>query len=77
MEWSVDGGPPQRASSWDKYALHFPRAHYILLCDSLEDTEHTCSLTIIPEHQPGSKGTWIRMGAFLIGKTHNMDALPK
>ncbi|THF80343.1 SGNH/GDSL hydrolase family protein [Cohnella fermenti] len=67
IEWSVDGSVPERASAWDRYATQFARAHYVLLCDRLDDAMHTCTLTILSERQPLSAGTWIRIGAFLIG----------
>lgn len=68
VEWSVDGSEPMRVSGWDKYALRFDRAHYVLLCSQLEDGAHTFTLSILQEHHPQSNGTWSRIGAFLIGQ---------
>ena len=66
IEWSIDGSAPRRASSWDRYALQFTRANYLLLRDDLAHGEHELRLRILPDKQPESKGTWVRIGAFLV-----------
>jgi hypothetical protein len=53
-------------SSWDKYALHFNRAHYALLADDLAPQKHKLTLQISPEKDEQSQGTAIRIGAFLV-----------
>jgi lysophospholipase L1-like esterase len=66
MEWSIDGSAPQRASSWDHYALRYSRANYKILDDSLPAGEHELILRVLPDKDPQSKGTWIRIGALMV-----------
>lgn len=66
IEWSIDDGPPQRRSSWDKYALKFSRANYTILADDLKHGEHTLKINVLGEKNEQSQGTWIRIGAFLV-----------
>jgi lysophospholipase L1-like esterase len=66
IEWSIDGGEPKRLSSWDKYALKSSRAGYVILADDLPSAEHKLKIRVLPEKNPQSKGTWIRIGAFLV-----------
>lgn len=66
IEWSIDGGKPQRRSSWDKYALKSARANYAILADDLSSGEHTLKIKVLGEKNEQSKGTWIRIGAFLV-----------
>ena len=66
IEWSIDGGPWGQASSWDKYALHFTRANYALLADSLPPGPHELRVRVAPEKNPESTGTFVRIGAVLV-----------
>ncbi len=66
IEWSIDDQPPQRLASWDKYALENARASYAILADDLTSGEHTLKIRVLAEKQEQSKGTWIRIGAFLV-----------
>jgi lysophospholipase L1-like esterase len=66
IEWSVDGSEPKRLSSWDKYALKFTRPGYVILADDLSSGEHRLKIRVLSEKNPQSKGTWIRIGAFLV-----------
>jgi lysophospholipase L1-like esterase len=66
IEWSIDDGKPRRLSSWDKYALKYARANYAILADDLSSGEHTLKITVLGEKNAQSKGTWIRIGAFLV-----------
>lgn len=68
IEWSVDGSEPTRVSSWDKYACRFSRAHYYIFIEDLNPGLHLFKLRILYEKQPESSGTWIRIGAFLVGE---------
>ena len=67
IEWCVDGSAPQRLSSWDKYALNSSRANYKILTDSLESKEHELCIKILADKNSQSIGTWIRIGAILLG----------
>lgn len=64
--WSVDGSEPQKRSTWDEYALEFDRTHYCILEDKLEYGEHTLRVEVTGERNVQSKGTYIRIGAFLV-----------
>ena len=66
MEWTIDGSAPQRASSWDHYALRSSRANYRILNDALSPGEHELTLRVLPEKDPQSKGAWIRIGALMV-----------
>jgi lysophospholipase L1-like esterase len=66
VEWAVDGSPPRRVSSWDIFALHYARANAVVLTDTLPPGEHTLRLKILPDKNPQSTGTAIRIGAFLV-----------
>jgi lysophospholipase L1-like esterase len=66
IEWSLDGSAWRRRSSWDQYALHFTRASYVLLSDDLAPGPHELSLRVCADHDPGSAGTRVCIGAFLI-----------
>ena len=69
IEWSIDGGEIVTTSSWDHYALEYPlRINYKILDDSLEPGEHILMIRISSQKQPKSEGTWIRLGAFLVGE---------
>jgi hypothetical protein len=65
--YSVDGGEWKERSTWDEYALRFPRANYSILEDRLEEGHHTLDLRILPTHDEDSEGTFIRIGAILLG----------
>jgi lysophospholipase L1-like esterase len=66
IEWRIDDGPWKRASSWDSYALHFTRANYVLLSDTLPPGDHELLLRVSGEKNPASTGTFIRIGAILV-----------
>lgn len=67
-EWSIDGGPFQRASTWDTYALQFDRACYRILRTDLDrDRHHTLTLRVLGEKNIQSEGTFVRIGALLVG----------
>jgi hypothetical protein len=66
IEWSIDGGAPKRASSWDKYALKFSRSNYVILADNLSSGDHVLKFKVLAEKNPESKGTWIRIGGILV-----------
>jgi lysophospholipase L1-like esterase/cephalosporin-C deacetylase-like acetyl esterase len=68
IEWSVDKKEAKVISSWDHYALSSSRAFYQILTEELEPGEHCLKIRILKEKQPESKGTWIRIGAFLVGE---------
>ncbi len=65
--YSVDGGEWKERTTWDEYAIKFPRANYSILEDELTEGHHTLDLRITETHDPHSEGTFIRIGAMLIG----------
>ena len=66
IEWSLDGGPSRKTSSWDIFAKDYHRANSVIFADDLVKGPHTLKLKVLPDHQPESKGTVIRIGAFLV-----------
>ena len=65
IEYSIDGGPVQRQSAWDRYALSFNRACSTVLDTHLEEGPHQLQIRIAGEKDAQSNGRWIRIGAFL------------
>ncbi|MGJ3244161.1 MAG: GDSL-type esterase/lipase family protein [Opitutales bacterium] len=65
IRYRVDDGPEQVLSSWDEYALKFRRGVARLLADRLADGDHTLTLTVDDQPPGESKGTAIRLAAFL------------
>ena len=63
-----NGGSLKRLSSWDKYALKFTRANYKVLAEGLENKAHELVVRIAAEKNEKSTGTWIRIGALLLGQ---------
>ena len=66
VEWSIDGGEAKRLSSWDQATTNGARASYVIFADDLSSGEHTLKITILADKAAGSRGTWIRIGAFLV-----------
>lgn len=66
IEWSIDGSAPQRASSWDSYALRFSRKNYTILKDDLAPGPHTATIRVLSEHNPQSMDTMVRIGGLLV-----------
>ena len=65
--FSIDGSEWQERSTFDAYAIASPRANYTILADDLSEGHHTLDLKILPECDPDSEGTFIRIGAMLLG----------
>ncbi len=66
VAWSIDGGEPVRASSWDKYCEYFDRAHYKIFRDDLKPGRHVLRVGVLDEKAEGSKGKVVRIAAFLV-----------
>lgn len=66
IEWSIDDGKPQRLSSWEPDAANSARANYVFLADNLPSGQHTLKIKVLGEKNSRSRGTWIRIGAFLV-----------
>ncbi len=66
LEYQLDGGKVQKASSWDKYALGFDRCNHKMLAAGLEEGKHVLKFGVSEEKEEQSKGQFIRIGAFLI-----------
>ncbi|MDF2921335.1 MAG: acyl-CoA thioesterase [Paenibacillaceae bacterium] len=75
LEWQLDEGPAKAYSTWDKHALNFDRAGFTLLAEHLENREHKLRIRAIGQKDPQSKGTRIRIGAFLVGETKDAQSL--
>ena len=67
FEFSIDGGAWEKRSTWDEYALQFNRVNYSILKDDLPVGHHTLRLRVSAEQPEKSEGTYIRIGAFLVG----------
>ena len=67
FEYSIDGGTPEVWHTWDKYCRDFNRDNSKILSDTLPFGNHTLKIVISKDKQPDSEGTYIRIGAFLIG----------
>lgn len=64
---TVDGKDFGVVSTWDEYALRFNRGTYLLLADNLAPGHHEVVLEILPTKKEKSEGTFIRIGALLVG----------
>ena len=66
FEATIDNGDAQIVRTWDKYALSFDRAgHKMLDCD-LPYGAHVLKIKVCSEKDEKSKGTAVRIGAFLV-----------
>ena len=66
VEFSLDGSPFDVYRTWDFYCERFDRANAHLFCDELPYGEHTLTLRVASTHAEKSKGTAIRIGAFMV-----------
>lgn len=67
FEYSIDGGAPRVWQTWDKYCRDFNRDNSKILDDTLSFGKHTLKIRILKDKEPDSEGTYIRIGAFLVG----------
>ena len=67
FEYSIDGGAPRVWQTWDKYCCDFNRDNSKILDDTLSFGKHTLKIRILKDKEPDSEGTYIRIGAFLVG----------
>ncbi len=67
LKYRIDGGEEQECSTWDKYCVEFNRDCYKILNDALTDGKHTLEFSISGKSNEKSEGTYIRLGAFLVG----------
>lgn len=67
IEYSIDGGAWERRSAWDSYCPRFMRAGSVILKRDLPCGAHEARIRVLPEKDPLSEGTKIRIGAFLVG----------
>jgi lysophospholipase L1-like esterase len=64
LECRINDGPPQRISSFELKPNALGRVRCVILADDLASSkEHKLTLRILPEKQPESKGTKIRLAA--------------
>ena len=66
IEWSIDGGEPQKLSAWDKSSASASRGTYNILSDKLTYGEHMLEIKVLGEHDPNSKGNFVRIGAIFV-----------
>lgn len=64
--YSIDNQEYKEISSWDKFALEFGRASYVILDSDLKKGKHTLHLKISNKKDNLSEGNYIRIGAFLV-----------
>lgn len=67
LEYKVDNREWQKEALWDKYALGGNRAHYLTLCEELNDGTHTVTIRNSYEKEEKSEGHYVRIGAFTVG----------
>lgn len=64
IEWSVDGGAPQRLTAYDGEARSTPRLKCVILTDTLSSgKEHSLIIRILPDKAPKATGTKVRIAA--------------
>jgi len=67
IEYCIDDGEWKERSLWDKYALSFGRAHFLILEEELEKKLHTVKIRNSGKRDEKSEGYYVRLGAFAIG----------
>ena len=68
FEWRVDDGAWQEACPFDYWAKLWPRPHYRILATGLPPGRHVLRLRISANRHPDSKGSYTRLGYFLVGR---------
>ncbi len=71
VEWSVDGSPFTRRTSWSPHGGAKGRPYSAMFHDPVRGTalpegDHVLTLRVAPEHDPRSKGNRVRIGAFIV-----------
>ncbi|MBR5538694.1 MAG: SGNH/GDSL hydrolase family protein, partial [Clostridia bacterium] len=66
VEYSIDGTNVRTVRTWDGYSMDYPRAGHAMLDETLEYGEHVVKIKVSSEKAEMSKGTAIRIGAFMI-----------
>lgn len=66
ITYSIDGGEPKTARSWDKYCLSFNRAGGAFLVSNLERGEHSVVIKVSEDKAELSEGNAIRIAAVMI-----------
>ena len=67
IEYSIDDGELKERSLWDKYAVFFGRAHFIILEEEIENGHHKVKIRNSNKRDEKSEGYYARLGAFAIG----------
>lgn len=70
IEWSVDGAPFQKASSWSPYGGATGRGYSRMLQNpgSLKNGDHVLKLRVSSEKNDKATDHWIRIAAFLVNE---------
>jgi hypothetical protein len=68
FEWRVDDGAWQEACPFDYWAKLWPRPNYRILATGLPPGRHVLRLRISANRHPDSKGSYTRLGYFLVGR---------
>lgn len=66
IEYCIDNDEWKECSLWDKYALHFGRAHFLILEEGLESRLHTVKIRNSHKKDEKSEGHYVRLGAFAV-----------
>lgn len=67
FEYSIDDKINGIWSTWDRYCREFNRDNSKILSDALGCGKHTLKIRISDRKEEDSEGTYIRIGAFLVG----------
>jgi hypothetical protein len=65
FDYRIDDGDWKTMDPFDVFAKGYYRAHYRLLADGLANRPHNVTFRIRAEHNPDSKGTFVRLGYLL------------
>ncbi len=65
--YSIDGSEQKLVSTWDVYCNQWERDCYVMLANDLEKGKHTLTITVSDEKDSDAEGTYIQIGAFMVG----------
>ncbi len=65
--YSIDKSEKKLVSTWDTYCNQWERDNYIMLANGLKHGKHTLTITVSDEKDKDAEGTYIHIGAFMVG----------
>ncbi len=67
IRYSIDGAPEKVRSLWDIYCNQWERDNTFMFANDLTEGKHTITITICDEKDDDAEGTYVHIGAFMVG----------